>query len=114
MAVFAFRVALSIKSYPDGKTPYLLGYHGLIYADPEEGLSTRLEVHDDPPSAYPFKDSGWDVDYGHVTISGRQLFLPVKALTHLRRGKLLSRSEIQFTNYRKYEAASTVRFGGND
>jgi hypothetical protein len=79
---------------PDGKTPYLLGYHGLAYASPDDGMVMRLEVHDDPPPGYPFQDSGWDVDYGAVDISGRELVLPVKAEVRIREGRLTQRNEI--------------------
>jgi hypothetical protein len=118
MAVFTFRVAPWIKNYPDGRHPYLLGYHGVVFADAEDGMVRRLEVHDDPPPGYPFQDSGWDVDYGPITISGRELVLPVKAVMHLRINKTLfkrsSRNEIQFTDYRKFEADSTVTFENNN
>ena len=36
--------------------------------------------------------------------------LPVKAVAGYREGKLLTRNEIQFTGYRKYDADSKVTF----
>src|SRR5208282_2674296 len=100
LAVFAFRVAPSDKNYANGHA-FVIGYHGLAYADPADGMVLRLEVHVDGPPGYPFQESGLDVDYGPVTISGRELVLPVKAVTHGRNGKLSARNEIQFTGYRK-------------
>lgn len=113
MAVFAFKVAPLFKNYPDGKRGYPIGFHGLVYAGAEDETVMRLGVHVDGPSGYPFQESGWDIDYGPVTISGRELLLPVKAVARYRVDKLSSRNEIQFTGYRKYEADSTVTFGDN-
>jgi hypothetical protein len=41
------------------------------------------------------------------------MVLPVKAVARYRVNKLLTRNEIQFTGYRKYEADSKVTFGDN-
>jgi hypothetical protein len=114
MAVFAFKVAPLFKNYPDGKHAFLIGFHGLVYGDADDGKVMRLEVHVDGPDGYPFQESGWDIDYGAVAISGRELLLPVKAVARYRVDKLLARNEIQFTGYRKYEADSKVTFGNNN
>ena len=117
MAVFAFKVAPFAKNYANGHA-FVVGYHGLIFADPADGMVLRLEVHTDGPPDYPLRENDWDVDYAPVAISGRELVLPVKAVSRLRVSKLMlklsSRNEIQFTNYSKYEADSTVTFGNNN
>ncbi len=87
-----------------------LGFHGLVYADPADGMVLRLEVETDVPPGYAFDETGWDVDYGAVTLSGRELLLPVKAVTRFRRATSVWRNEMEFTGYRKYEADSTVSF----
>ena len=113
MAVFSFRVPPGAKNYPDGKHAFVIAFHGLVYADPSDGMVMRRETHVDGPPGYPYEESGWDIDYGPVTISGREMILPVKVVARYREGRFLSRNEIQFTNYRKYEADSTVTFGNN-
>ncbi len=85
-------------------------FHGLVYADPTDGMVMRLEVEGDVPPVSLFDETGWDVDYGAVTLSGRELVLPVKAVTRFRRANSPWRNEMQFTGYRKYEADSTVTF----
>ncbi len=110
MAVFGFRAKPVSKNYPDGKHGFPIGFHGLVYAEPSDGMVMRIETFVDAPPGYPFEESGWDVTYGSVSISGRELVLPVKATVHARRGKNLSRNELQFTGYRKYETDSTVTF----
>jgi hypothetical protein len=110
LAVFAYHAKPFVKNYPDGVHGYLVGFHGLVFADPADGMVLRLEVETDGPLGYPYEESGWEVDYGAVTIAERQLVLPVKAVMHSRRGRFLSRNEIQFTKYRKYEADSSITF----
>jgi hypothetical protein len=114
MAVFAFKVPPLFKNYPDGKRGYMIGFHGLVYGAADDGTVMRLEVHVDGPAGYPFQESGWDIDYGTVSIAGRELLLPVKAVARYRVDKLLTRNEIQFTGYRKYEADSRVTFDPNN
>jgi hypothetical protein len=105
MAVLAFRAQRVIQAQG-----LPLAFHGVVYADPTDGMVMRLEVQGDVPPGSLFDETGWDVDYGAVTLSGRELILPVKAVTRFRRGKALWRNEMQFTGYRKYEADSTVTF----
>ena len=105
MAVLAFHAqpVIQAQGFP-------IAFHGVVYADPTDGMVMRLEVEMDVPTGYPFDETGWDVDYGAVTLSGRELILPVKAVTRSCRGKSMWRNEMQFTGYRKYEADSTVTF----
>lgn len=110
VAVLSFTAQPVVKNYPDGKHGYPIGFHGLVFADPSEGMPLRIEAHVDPPPGYPFQDSGWDADYGPVNISGRELMLPVKGTTYVTRGKNRAKNELTFTGYRKYEADSTVTF----
>jgi hypothetical protein len=104
-AVLAFRAkkAIQAQGLP-------LAFHGLVYADPTDGMLMRLEVEGDVPPSSLFDETGWEADYEAVTLSGRELILPVRAVTRFRRGKSLWRNEMQFTGYRKYEADSTVTF----
>ena len=100
MAVFSFRVPPGAKNYPDGKHAFVIAFHGLVYADPSDGMVMRRETHVDGPPGYPYEESGWDIDYEPVTISGREMILPVKVVARYREGRFLSRNEIQSTNYR--------------
>jgi hypothetical protein len=106
MAVLAFRAS---KQMIQGQG-LPLAFHGLIYADPTDGMVMRIEVQGDVPPGSLFDETGWDADYGAVTLSGRELILPVKAVTRFRRGVSLWRNDMQSTGYRRYEADSTVTF----
>lgn len=108
VAVLAFRAKPVTTVYPDGKHPVLVGFHGVVFADPSDGMPLRLEVQNDYPP--PFDQSDWAVGYGEVTISGQTLVLPVTGLTHFRRGKSEWKNEMRFTRYRKFDADSIVTF----
>jgi hypothetical protein len=113
VAVFAFHVPPSISTHPlvNESKSFLVGYHGLIYADPASGDMARLEARMDAPKDFPFQEDAFDIDYGQVDIAGQQFLLPVRSVGWVRDGKLLTRNEIEFGEYRKYGADATVTFG---
>ncbi len=113
VSVFAFQVPPSILTHPlaNQSQSFLVGYHGLIYADPSTGDMARLEAHMDAPKDFPFQEDAFEIDYGQVDIAGQQFLLPVSSVGWVREGKLLTRNEIAFAEYRKYEADTTVTFG---
>jgi hypothetical protein len=113
VAVFTFQVPPSISTHPlaNQSKSFLVGYHGLIYADPESGDMARLEAQMDAPKDFPFQEDGFDIDYGQVDIAGEAFLLPVKSIGWVRDGNLLTRNEIEFGEYRKYGANATVIFG---
>jgi hypothetical protein len=98
------------ENYPDGKTRYELQLTGDVYFDPLAGDVIRIEVSQQGPPGYPFKESGWEIDYAPVMLSGRELVLPVGGAVHGARSKVLFRNAIQYRGYRKYEADSSIRF----
>jgi hypothetical protein len=113
VAVFSFEVPPSISTRPlvNESQAFLVGYHGLVFANPENGEMLRLEAWMDAPKGFPFQEDSFEIDYGAVHISGEEFLLPIKAMGHVRDGKLLAKNEIEFANYRKYEADVTVTFG---
>ena len=100
------------ENYPDGKTRYELKVTGRIIFDETAGSLTRTESSSVGPPGYPFGEVRVETDYAPVTISDRELILPTKAVMTTARGKRLFRSEIQFSNYRKYQADTTIQFDG--
>jgi hypothetical protein len=113
VAVFAFQVPPSILTHPlaNQSQSFLVGYHGLIYADPASGDMARLEAQMDAPKDFPFQEDAFEIDYGQVEIAGQRFLLPVSSVGWVREGKLLTRNEIEFGEYRKYGADATVTFG---
>jgi hypothetical protein len=114
LAVFSYQVPPSILTHPlaNQSQSFLVGYHGLIFADPASGDMARLEAHMDAPKDFPFQEDAFEIDYGQVEIAGQPFLLPVKSVGWVREGKTITRNEIEFGEYRKYGAAATVTFGG--
>jgi hypothetical protein len=102
------------ENYPDGKTRYELQLTGDVYFDPLAGDVIRIEVSQQGPPGYPFKESGWEIDYAPVTLSGRELVLPIGGAVHGAIGKALFRNEVQYKGYRKYGADSSLRFDSEE
>jgi hypothetical protein len=115
MAVFTFTVdkehstlRLSLSDLAHANVPY----SGSIFADPQTGGVRRItnEVSDIPP-ALRMSALSTIVEYGEVSIGGKTYLLPLKATVSEwdRNGKI--RNEIEFGNYRKFEASSSITFG---
>jgi hypothetical protein len=113
MAVFVFETPQSISTHPlvFEERSYMVSYHGVIWADPETGEMARLEAQMEVPKDFPFQRDDFEIDYGMVRISNEEFLLPVKSIGTLRNGKLLSKNEIEFSDYRKYEADVNIQFG---
>lgn len=116
MAVFVFETPRSISTHPlvDEDRSYMVSYHGVIWADPETGEMARLEAQMETPKDFPFQRDDFEIDYGKVRISNEEFLLPVKSIGTVRNGKLLSKNEIEFTEYRKYQADVNIHFGDPD
>jgi hypothetical protein len=114
VAVFAFQVPPSVLTHPlaNESKSFLVGYHGLIYADPASGDMARLEAAMDAPKDFPFQEDAFEIDYGQVEIAGQQFLLPVNSVGWVREGKQLTRNDIEIGQYRKYGANAPVIFGG--
>jgi hypothetical protein len=114
VAIFAFQVPPSILTHPlaNQSQSFLVGYHGLIFADPASGDMVRLEAHMDAPKDFPFQEDAFEIDYGQVEIAGQPFLLPVGSVGWVRERKDLTRNEIEFGAYRKYGADAAVTFGG--
>jgi hypothetical protein len=108
--VISFTVAPSVTNYPDGKTPWLLGYHGLAWAGTADNGLLRIEADEDSPPHYPFKNNRTEVDYASVDIAGTAFILPVKAVISGNAGRSAYRNVVEFTKYRKFQADASVTF----
>jgi hypothetical protein len=117
VCVFRYRVSASestIVMYSDGEQTYL-GHHGIIYADCKSAMPTRRHIESEPASVRRgiFKVAlGWHIDvrYAMTPIGERKFLLPQNAEEIVRFGNSLTKVEIQFQQYRKYESNSTVTF----
>ena len=119
VAVFSYainrahsRLSLSLSDLAREVVPY----HGSIYADPVDGTVWRVTnaITDIPPDVRT-RSVSTTIEYGETPIGSANYLLPVQASVTLFTGSSNLRNEIQFKNYRKFEADSNIiyRTGGN-
>lgn len=87
----------------------MVGYHGELTAR-ADGTVVRVHIDADNPRRLPFSDLSNDVEFGEVAIGEGRYFLPVRAEARIRQKKSLMRREMEFRNYHKYDADSSVNF----
>lgn len=105
--------SVSYRAADEGPSDRIItGYKGLIYIDKETERVLRIymEALDLPPS-FPIREAQTRLDYDFTDISGRQFLLPLKARNRLRTGKFLSKNDVEFRLYRKFEAEAILSFG---
>lgn len=89
------------------------GYTGSVWIEPASGRVLRMELQAvDLPPEFPMDQVETAVDYAFVPIGAETVLLPVHAenLGCQRGTDYCSRNVIDFRNYRKYVADSTVKF----
>ena len=98
---------------PDGSvaTP---AFSGTVWIDKDTHNVMRIEEQTGPlPASFPFDKAETVVEYGFVRIDGKNYPLPVHSeiLTCQRGSSSCTKNEINFQNYRKFAADSTITFG---
>ena len=118
LCVFRYRVAKANTNfvfYADGdKVP--VGHHGMVYADCDTGMVIRFHMETDTGFV---KRSGRDVALGYelevhfapTIIAGQEFLLPQSADATSLFYKTLTKAEVRFQQYRKYDTNSTITFG---
>jgi hypothetical protein len=89
-------------------------YRGAIWIDPQTGRVMRIEMGARSlPAEFPLDTVESSVDYGTVRLGSGEYLLPVRAETlSCQRGTSnCSRNTIDFRNYHRFEADSSVTFG---
>jgi hypothetical protein len=92
-----------------------MAHHGFVTADCETGSVTRVQIETEPASV---KRHGQDiaigmqldVRYGPVLIGPNEFLLPEQAVEIAPFGKTLTKAEIRFEKYRKYDSSSQIKF----
>jgi hypothetical protein len=118
MAVFSYFVdsahSIWYIHYGQGKDDdqrIVTAYRGLIYADPNTGEIGRIKFEAvDIPRSFPVKETSEILDYDLVEISGSQFVVPLSAKLLMKAGRESTKNEIEFRNYRKFEAGSTIKY----
>ena len=88
-----------------------IAHHGFVYVDPQTGAIGRLISYGgDVPTPFPINASGDVLDYAEFSIAGNRFVLPLRAVSYQRTQRRETREEIEFSEYRKFESTSNVRF----
>lgn len=113
--VFAYRVDRQNSTFAitasDGRQ-IKTGFHGLVYIDSETRGVRRLTVEADGlPHNFPTHSALITVDYGYIAINDHDYLLPIAGTVTVNQHKrLVVRNNIEFRDYRRYGAESSIRF----
>lgn len=95
-----------------GDEEVIVGYAGEVYASPTTGQIYRIRLTMDPlPKGHPIRGATWDIFYGPVKVEEQELLLPVRASVEAFQQGRFVRNEATYTDYQKYTADSSIRFG---
>ncbi len=101
-------VANSTMAMTNGKKRIPLAFGGTVYANCETGKITRINAVSRDTAGEEGLSA--DVYYGPTKIGDREFFLPTRAENTSRHGSTITKAEIKFSNYRKYDASTTLKF----
>ena len=107
MHVFAYRIPAFKSSYhvevADQSIDLVTGYHGLIFIESERHLVHRITLHaDEIPSSFPIQDISLSIDYDYTRIGDADYLMPLQFELRSRHGVDLVRSDVDYTDYRKF------------
>ncbi len=90
----------------------IVPYRGSVFADPATGAVWRItEEATEIPHALMTREISTTIDYSEKTIGDKRYLLPVEAVVSLLLEHRKVRNEIEFHDYRKFEADSSITFG---
>jgi hypothetical protein len=92
-------------------------YKGSVWIDPKSGRVLRIEIQARAlPQEFPLVSIESAIDYENVRIGGGEFLLPVHAenLSCVRGTTDCSRNAIDFRNYHKYDADSSITFSSQN
>jgi len=119
--VFRYRVPVATSDYviQADLDHVKMAHHGFVTADCDTGALLRIQMETEPASVKRGDHDlaiGMQLDlrYGPATIGGRQFLLPQQAVEIAPFGKTLTKAEIQFRDYRKYDSSSNITFDDSD
>ena len=88
-------------------------YRGRVVVDAEKHQVLRISKEaEEIPAGFPIRGASSILDYDYATISGRPFLLPVRAVVEMDEGRVTTRNEIQFRQYRRYTADTKAEFPG--
>lgn len=117
-AIYAYKVDSAHSRYlvangsPSDLRKAVVSFHGIVEVDRETGEVLHFSyVADEIPKAVDLKRVSTTVDYDFADVGGRNYLLPAHSETEIYGASLSVRNDIEFREYRKFSADSTIEFG---
>ena len=112
MNVYAYRVRPFRSSFhieaPEQSLDLVAAYHGLISIDRGKHFVHQVTLQfDDIPPSLPIQDVSLMLDYDYARIGGTVHLLPLKFELRYRKGSQVFKNEVDYDNYRRFNAPST-------
>ena len=88
------------------------GYHGELTLDNKTSRVLRLTASaDDIPNETGIRQSSVQVDYDFIDVAGNTYLLPSRSVAQMEHSARIVSNLVNFVNYRKFAADSTIDFG---
>jgi hypothetical protein len=112
IGVFRVRVPKerSHATVDEGGKKEIVGFGGLVYAAGDTGAVERVHLEQDAPEGLNAGGMTTDVRFVEVTIAGELYLLPGQAETRIRYNGALLKRDMEFRDFHKYVAGSSVVF----
>jgi hypothetical protein len=90
-------------------------YRGLIYIDRDNGAVTKVTLNPyNIPVDFPIHEIHESLDYDQQRIGDMQYMLPLKAVLTSKLDRYMTKNDIEFRLYGKFETGSTIKFDTPD
>ncbi len=90
------------------------GFHGQVYIQSGTNVVLRVTVVPDIPPTFPVQDVDQTVDYDYQKIGTETFLLPLRSQVQMRDGHIASRNELEWHQYHKYSADTSITFDTSD
>jgi hypothetical protein len=112
VARYSYRIARENSNYQLGYGPWVItvAYHGDVYVDEETHLVPRLTLRAEIPHGFPISGNESSVDYEFAEVGGKRYLLPSHASSWAKYGTYVAENSVEFREYRKFQAESSVTF----
>jgi len=119
MHVYNYSVAAANSDYhvvvPEQAKDLVTAYHGLIFIDDRTHFIHRITLHADGiPTGFPIQDVSLMLDYDYMRIGEGSYLLPLTFELRSREGTLQIKNDVDYTDYRKFTADSSVQFSATE
>ena len=101
--------SITYREGPSRVDTITVAYHGLVYLDLANFSVIRATIDAEAiPQNFALKHSSILLDYDYAGIAHRSYLLPYYAETHLATAKTEFKNQMQFLDYRKFEATASL------